>query len=550
MLRESDWQLRPQTIRDDSRYSICTLLSTSSRLLETHSNFIMVSSLVTAAAGFLLAVLFLWMNLPGWLYAYYKKLQASRQLRGRPMHWFWGNLSQVGPYDWAVKEWMKWVQEKRGKVFRVWMGPTYMVAVLHHPDSIKKVIKEPKNMDVYHLLTPWLGDGLLISADKKWFRNRRLLTPAFHYEILKPYIPVYNTCLQMMLTKWSTSAKENNPVKLFETVGLLSLDILLQCSFSYKSDCQNIKTRHPYIRAVYVILELVTHRFLTPLHHSDWIYWLTSSGKQMKENCILVHEFSERVIRERKTALGLDGPGADRDAALEIASKQRKYLDFLDILLTAADQDGKGLSDLEIRDEADTFMFEGHDTTTSGMCWTLYCLAKHPEHQEKVREEVKSVLMGRELLEYEDLKDLKYTHWCIKEAMRLYPPVYEVYRQLSKDTEIDGVVIPKDTKVTISVRAVHRHPDIWQNPNEFDPLRFHPSNAEGRDPYAYMPFSAGYRNCIGQNFALNEEKVVIATIVSRFRLALVPDHEVKERPTGILKTQNDILLTLQPPNME
>ena len=164
-------------------------------------------------------------------------------------------------------------------------------------------------------------------------------------------------------------------------------------------------------------------------------------------------------------------------------------------------------------DEVDTFMFEGHDTTTSGISWTLYCLAKYPEHQEKIREEVKNVLMGREWLEYDDLKDLKYTQWCIKEAMRLYPPVLGLYRKLSKDIELNGVVIPQGTSVSVTIPSLHRHPDIWENPDEYYPLRFHPDNAEGRDPHAYLPFAAGFRNCIGQNFALNEERVVIATIV-------------------------------------
>ena len=491
--------------------------------------------------------LLIWLNVPSFIHFYYRKIRTSRQLPSLPSHWFWGNLREIDSSEELYVKWLTWIQKNKLKIHALWFGPIYMSVGLNHPDTIKKVIKEPKNMMVYRLLKPWLGDGLLVSADKKWFRNRRLLTPAFHYEILKPYIPVYNSCLQVMLNgKWSAAAKEKNPVKIFESLSLLSLDILLQCSFSYKSDCQNMNTKHPYIKAVYEMLRLVVSRFMNPLYHIDWIYWLSPSGKQMKENCNFVHEFSERVIQERKKALGLSGPGADRDSALERAIKQRKYLDFLDILLTAADEDGRGLTDFEIRDEADTFMFEGHDTTTSGMSWTLYCLAKYPEHQEKVREEVRNVLMGREWLEYEDLKGLNYTHWCIKEAMRLYPPVLELSRELSKDMEIGGVMIPKGVDVSINIVPLHRHPDVWENPNEYDPLRFHPSNAEGRDPYAYMPFSAGYRNCIGQNFALNEEKVVIATIVSRFQLTLVPNHKVERLFTGVLRTTNDILVNLEP----
>ena len=264
--------------------------------------------------------------------------------------------------------------------------------------------------------------------------------------------------------------------------------------------------------------------------------------------CKIVHEHSERVIQERRKSLGLGGGsvGGEGTATLESVAKQKKCLDFLDTLLTATDEEGKGLTDLEIRNEADTFMFEGHDTTTSGMSWTLYCLAKHPEHQEKVREEVRSVLMGREWLEYDDLKELKYTQWCIKEAMRLYPPVFHVFREASEDLELAGYVIPKGMQIGVSIFNIHRQPDTWPNPDEFDPLRFHPSNAEGRDPYAYMPFSAGHRNCIGQNFAMNEERVVVASIVHRFALSLEEGHKVEIVPKVVLRTKDDIRLNLKP----
>ena len=132
---------------------------------------------------------------------------------------------------------------------------------------------------------------------------------------------------------------------------------------------------------------------------------------------------------------------------------------------------------------------------------------------------------------------------CIRD--RLYPPVIEIHRRLSKDTELDGIVVPKGTRVSINMPALHRHPDIWESPDEYDPLRFHPSNADGRDPYAYLPFAAGHRNCIGQNFALNEERVVIASIVNKFRLSLVPGNRVAPQPLGVLKSSNDILLNLE-----
>ncbi len=422
---------------------------------------------------------------------------------------------------------------------------------VHHCDLVKKVLQEPKQYDTYRILEPWLGDGILISGGAKWHRNRRLLTPAFHYEILKPYVSVYNSCVKTLLKKWTVSASKNEPVKLFDTMSLLSLDIILRCAFSYTSDCQNVERRHPYIRDIYELIELVSERFFNPLYYNDWIYALVPSGRRMKKLCQAVHDHSERVIRERRKALGLLDTGIGRNtesaaAILEGAAKQRKYLDFLDILLTAVDEDGTGLTDLEIRNEADTFMFEGHDTTTSGISWTLYCLAKYPEHQDKVREEVRSVLKGRESLEYDDLKELKYTQWCIKEAMRLYPPVFIFFREASKDLELGGFFIPKGMLLSVNIFNVHRQPDTWPNPDEFDPLRFHPSNADGRHPFAYIPFSAGHRNCIGQVFAMNEERAVVASIVNHFSLSLTDGHKVELVPKVIMRTADDIKLTLKP----
>ena len=493
--------------------------------------------------GALLLLVLFWWKAFGFLLRTYRTWRIVRPIPTRPGHWFWGHLTQIRPDENTLLQLTEFYRYTGYKLTVGWLGPFHPNIVLNHYDPIRKVLKEPKNHETYNLLVPWLGDGLLVSKGQKWYRNRHLLTPAFHFEILKPYVTVYNSCLRALLSKWSAAADRKEPVKLFDTISLLSLDIILQCAFSYKSDCQNVRTRHPYIKAVYELIELLAERFFTPLYVIDWIYVLTPAGWRMRKNCKIVHEHSERVIRERRKSLNQT---KDDTATLEAASQQQRYLDFLDILLTAVDEDGNGLTDLEIRNEADTFMFEGHDTTTSGISWTLYCLAQYPEHQEKVREEVRNVLMGREWLEYDDLKELKYTQWVIKEAMRLYPPVFLIFREASEDIELNGYIIPKGVPIFIPVYLMHHNPNIWENPEKFDPLRFHPSNVEGRDPLAYMPFSAGPRNCIGQNFAMNEERVVVASIVHRFRVSLVEGHKVEIVPKVILRTKDDIKVNLEP----
>ena len=508
-----------------------------------------VWSIILVVTTFLL-LMAAWLDIPGALWRYYRLCKCLKPISSLPAHWFWGHILTMKDMD--EKLWnlaIGYMLENKHRFIIVWFGPFLASIDVGHPEIVQKLIKEPKCRPVYRMLIPWLGEGLLIADGQKWYRSRRLLTPAFHFEILKPYIPVYNSCLEVMLRKWSVSVSKSEPVKLFETVSLLSLDIILQCAFSNKSDCQTLSRKHPYTNAVYDLIQLCTDRFMNPLYHIDWIYFITPSGRKMSRACSIVHEYALRVINERKRTLGLDKKRNKFQNDTELfqeVSKMRKYLDFLDILLTSVDENGKGLTVDEIRSEVDTFMFEGHDTTTSGISWTLYCLAKYPEHQEKVREEVRNVLMGREWLEYDDLKDLKYTQWCIKEAMRLYPPVFQFYRTLLEDVELDGYLIPKGVQVNITPFLIHRNPDIWENPNEYDPLRFHPINAEKRHPYAYIPFSAGYRNCIGQNFAMNEERLVVASIINRYSLSLDEDHEVKIALRVVLRTKNDIKVKLTP----
>ena len=450
-------------------------------------------------------------------------------------HWLLGHIPELKNRTEAFWKRLDELSSDHPGIQRYRIGHLTYLSVCD-PKYVAAVMKEPKTPD-YSLLVPWLGEGLLVAEGKKWLRNRRLLTPAFHYSILNNYTSIYSTCAAVLVEKWKDSAERNMPVHVFHDISSMSLDIILQCSFSFKANFQVGEKRHPYVEACCQLVEHIPDRFTNLLYRIDWIYWNTSHGKKMKELCKIVHDHAEQVIRERREVL------ASQEQE-KVAYEKRKHLDFLDILLMAKDEEGRGMSDLEIRNEVDTFMFEGHDTTTSAMSWTLYCLAQHPQHQDKIREEVRSVLKGREWLEYEDLKQLNYTSWCIKEAMRLYPPVYTITRQTEKEIYLGEYLIPEKTDIGIPIYQVHRNPAIWDNPSMFDPLRFHPQNAKMHGPYDYIPFSAGSRNCIGQNFAMNEMKFVIALTVTHFQMSLA--HSVDVNPMIILKSKAEIKLILEP----
>ncbi|XP_065920516.1 cytochrome P450 4F4-like [Dysidea avara] len=473
---------------------------------------------------------------------YCRQWYHLRSLQFLPFHPLLGNLPVLNDSEESIHYILNIILQRKLELGVMWYGPMIPCVECFRPDTIKIVLKEDKSDQMYRLLVPWLGRGLLIANGDKWFRSRRLLTPAFHFGVLKPYVQVYNECAQILMDKWTNQSISNKPVEICEPVSLLTLDVVLRCAFSYKSNCQDPGIKTPYVSAIGSLGKLVSQRIQYPLHLIDFLFYLSPSGREFNRVLKVLHDHSEKVIRDRKTVL----EEQVRKGEPIKPTNGRKYLDFLDVLLTSKDEDGVGLSDEQIRAEVDTFMFEGHDTTASGISWTLYCLAKYPVHQEKCREEIWSILNGRDTFEWDDLKSLSYTTMCIKESMRLNPPVPHYFRNVSEDTIIKGHLIPKGTMVGINALELHYQPDLWENPKVFDPLRFLPERCDERDSFTYMPFSAGPRNCIGQTFALNEERIVISSILNKFSLELDEDHPVEWVSTMILRAKHGIKLKLKP----
>ncbi|XP_066280196.1 cytochrome P450 4B1-like isoform X1 [Branchiostoma lanceolatum] len=435
-------------------------------------------------------------------------------------HWLLGHLVLLGDEGRGLMtkamEWSK--VYKFAHVIR--MGPLLQHCTVYHPDYVKAVMSRADQKDdyIYSFLRPWLGDGLLTTAGPKWFRNRRLLTPGFHFEILKPYVRLFSESTNVMLTNWE-KLKSGSSIDVFHHMGLMTLDSMLKCALSQHTDCQTRNT-NDYIAAVYDLADLTMKRGRSLILRSDLIYALSSDGRRYRKACTLVHKYAERIIAERQAAL-------NQRHTDEQATNNKRYLDFLDILLKARDEDGNGLINAEIRDEVDTFMFEGHDTTASGLSWTLYCLARHPGHQEKCRKETQEVLQGKTEVTWDDLPSMKYITMCVKESLRMYPAVPEIFREVETPvTFSDGRTLPEGSQVYIGLYHLHHSPHIWEKPEEYDPLRFSPENSKDRHPYAFLPFSAGPRNCIGQHFAMNELKTAVALILQRF--SLTPDDTLPE----------------------
>jgi len=210
--------------------------------------------------------------------------------------------------------------------------------------------------------------------------------------------------------------------------------------------------------------------------------------------------------------------------------------DLLGMLMSATDESGtERMSDQQLRDEVMTLFMAGHETIATAMSWTWMLLHEHPEVATRVRQEAHEVLGGRSP-GFEDLPKLVYTGQVLSEVMRLYPPAWIMEREAIEDDVLGPWKIPAGTTVAMSPWVLHRRPELWEDPLRFDPDRFAPGRDEGRHKYAYLPFGAGPRVCIGNHFALMEAKIILASVIQRFGVEV-------DAPDGV---ELDARVTLRP----
>jgi cytochrome P450 len=232
---------------------------------------------------------------------------------------------------------------------------------------------------------------------------------------------------------------------------------------------------------------------------------------------------------------------------LELIAARRRQPprgDVLDLLLAAQDeQSGAGMSDEQLKDEAITILTAGHETGGAALSWALYLLAEHPEVQQALHAELSAHLQGRQPVA-EDLASLPLVTAVFEETMRLYPPAWGMPRETIEPDVINGFPLPAKATLVLSQWVIHRHPDFWPRPNEFDPIRFLASGAAERPKFAFFPFGGGQRICIGNAFAMIEGPLILAAIVSRFQFELIPGQQIVPDPTFTLRPKPGVRLTV------
>ncbi|XP_053671571.1 probable cytochrome P450 4d14 [Anopheles nili] len=372
---------------------------------------------------------------------------------------------------------------------------------------------------IYDFMVPWLGTGLVISTGSKWAQRRKIITPTFHFKILEDFLVVMNHHADVLMRKLEKHAGGGD-FDVYENVTYCALDIISESAMGVKLNTQH-QPHSEYVQAVKEISDIIFKRLFSLLREYKWTFQFTKAHRRQEELVKVVHGFAHQVISERKKQLQDEREQQRTQEQLqENDVYEKRRMTLLDLLLNVTIDD-KPLSDSDIREEVDTFMFAGHDTTTSCISFAAYYLSQDPVIQERVYDEIQAIVgpdAKSQELTYGTLQELKYLEMVVKETLRINPSVPIMGRRSAGDMIIDGVTIPKGIDFGIFIYALHNDPVLYPEPERFDPERFSEDASAQRQPYSYIPFSAGSRNCIGQRYAMLEIKAILVKLVANFRL--------------------------------
>jgi cytochrome P450 len=380
-----------------------------------------------------------------------------------------------------------------------------------HEILVEKADAFVKSRGLSVFARPLLGDGLLTSEHDVHKRQRRMMAPVFAHKRIASYGDV-------MVEKTLAAAarlEDGREIDLADEMMRLTLEIVGKALFDAELAGDASAVGEALTFSMRQMMDGMVRLVPTPPVVP------TPGNLRLRHAVKRLDEIVYGMIRERR-ASGVD------------------HGDMLGMLLATRDaDDGTGLTDREVRDQAMTILLAGHETTANALAWTFYLLGQNPEIRQKVEHEVDTVLEGRAAT-MADLPKLPYALQVVKEAMRLYPPAYMIGRRATRELTIGESRVPKNQVVIVNVIGIHRRPEAFPDPERFDPDRFTPEREKALPPHAYIPFGAGPRICIGNHFALMEGQLVLATLAQKIRFELLSKAPVETDPLVTLRPKGGL----------
>lgn len=414
---------------------------------------------------------------------------------------------------------------RHGDITHVQLGGRH-IYVLRHPDHIRDVLVTHSRHFVrgrgLRRARRLLGDGLLTSEGELHLRQRRLIQPAFHRQRIACYAHTMAAYAARERDRW----RDGEMLDVHATMMRLTLAIAGKTLFDADIEGEATEIGDAVTQAIDTF-EIAVLPFTELLDHLPlpWVLRFNAARARLDDTVY-------RMIAERRRSDGDRG-------------------DLLSMLLAARDEegDGTGMTDEQLRDEVLTLLLAGHETTANALVWTWYLLARHPEVERRLHEEVDAALGGAPPA-MDDVARLPYTRMVLAESMRLYPPAWLLGHEAAAEVEIGGWRIPAGSLCIMPQMIVHRDARWWRQPERFDPGRFAPEALSSRPRFAYFPFGGGPRQCIGEQFAWTEGIIVLATLAQRWRLTIPPGTIVEPRPVFTLRPRGEVMMRVESRGVE
>ena len=397
------------------------------------------------------------------------------------------------------------------------------------PAGVRRVLVEnaanyPKTSMDLRFFTALFGGGLLGTDGEVWRRHRRVMAPAFDPRSVAAYGPAIAASAREFLTRWD-ALPNGAAVDMAQEMKALTLQVIARTVFSTDSA---------------EIIDLIGGTLSRGLEAASQANILD-----------LLPVIGEWRMKARERRLAASSAGLDEAVAALVKAREANLAaapaDLLTRLVAAKDEEGggAGLTPKEIRDEIITIFMAGHETTAGTLSWTWYVLSQRPVEAARLGAELDAVLAGRPPTP-EDLPNLTYTRRVVEESMRLFPAAPGLSTRRAREAdEVCGHPVPKGAAVTIMPWVIHRHRRLWDDPERFDPDRFAPEGSAGRPRFAYLPFGAGPRVCIGQVLALNESILILAALAQRYSPRLAPGAQVVPQANVTLQFKTGLKMTLE-----
>ena len=411
--------------------------------------------------------------------------------------------------------------DQNGPTLKVYTGGIYPMILTADPDFIQHILQKNarkylKSNKHFESIKQFWGNGLLTSEGPYWLKQRRSIQPGFHKNRLKGIMKLMDRIAENYFQRLDERIGQNPDIDIFDEMKELTGRIIANAIFSKnlrEKEFQKIKVILPRLQDF--IVKMVRRPY------SRWWYQLSGQVKKHEQlrdkgNSII----QSYIYNRRKTKEECD--------------------DLLQMLLDVRYEDsGEGMSDTQLIEEINLLFIAGHDTSTNALSWAWYLLCKHPEVLEKLKEEIHRVLPDDEIT-FERLMQLEYTQQVIEEAIRIFPPVWVTNRIAVEDDEFKGIPIKKGTTMATYFYGLYHSPKVWDNPESFQPERFVKDKKKARHKFSFLPFGGGPRMCIGKQFATIEMKLVLAKMVKRYQLDLVPGQNIEPNPMINLHPKNGI----------